>query len=161
PDEGGELACDRRDRDGLKLAFPGQRPVARAQAALRLPGDLTNGSRRRRHPFLLLLSHSRRMLIAPGTLHQNAARPTVAGLGDGATLDRIPGRSPPMAPGRDIPSARAALETAISARNAVAEMKSMPRIAIRAVTTSANDQSGTATRIACSSRSMRSCAWRI
>src|SRR5262245_14569117 len=28
PDEGGELACDRRDRDGLKLAFPGQRPVA-------------------------------------------------------------------------------------------------------------------------------------
>src|SRR5207342_3917507 len=93
PDEGGELACDRRDRDGLKLAFPGQRPVTRAQPALRLPGDLTNGSRRRRHLFLLLLSHPRRMLIAPGTLHQNAARPTVARLGDGAALDRIPGRS--------------------------------------------------------------------
>jgi hypothetical protein len=40
-------------------------------------------------------------------------------------------------------------------------MKSMPRSAIRAVTTSANDQSGTATRIACSSRAMRSCAWGI
>jgi hypothetical protein len=49
----------------------------------------------------------------------------------------------------------------ISARNAVAEMKSIPRSAIRAVTTSANGQSETATRIACSSRSMRSCAWRI
>src|SRR6202163_3254860 len=47
PDEGGELARDRRDRDGLKLALPGQRPVARGQAALRLPGDLTNGLRRR------------------------------------------------------------------------------------------------------------------
>ena len=36
----------------------------------------------------------------------------------------------------------------------------MPRIAISAVTTSASDQSGTAARIACSSRSIRSCAWR-
>jgi hypothetical protein len=93
PDKGGELACDRRHRDGLKLAFPGQCPIARAQAALRLPGDLTNGSRRRRHLLLLLLSHSRRMLIAPGTLHQNAARSTVARLGDRAALDRIPGRA--------------------------------------------------------------------
>src|SRR6476646_9923077 len=37
----------------------------------------------------------------------------------------------------------------------------MPRKAINAVTTLANDQSGTAARIAGSSRSTRSCAWRI
>src|SRR5712692_272732 len=56
PDEGGELAGDRSDHDGRKLALPAQRPIARAQPALRLPGDLTNGSRRRRHLLLLLLA---------------------------------------------------------------------------------------------------------
>src|SRR5713226_3334932 len=49
PDEGRELTCDRGDGDGLGLALPDQRPVARAQAALRLPGDLANRSWRRRH----------------------------------------------------------------------------------------------------------------
>jgi len=37
----------------------------------------------------------------------------------------------------------------------------MPRMAINPMTASANDHSGTATRIACSSRTRRSSAWRI
>src|SRR5712692_4475943 len=91
PDEGRELTCDRGDGDGLGLALPDQRPVACAQAALRLPGDLANRSWRRRHLLLLLLSHPRRMLIAPGAFDQSASRPPVTGLGDGTVLDRIPG----------------------------------------------------------------------
>ena len=105
------------------------------------------------------------MLVAPGALHQDAARPPVAGLGDRAALDRVAGRTAPTAPCRDRPSARAAFgkreRSPISASNVAAAIRSMPRIAISAVTTSASDQSGTAARIACSSRAMRSCAWRI
>src|SRR5215471_20022051 len=89
PDEAGELAGDRRYGDVLELAFPDQGPIARAEPALCLPGDLANGSRRRRHFLLLLLSHPGGMLIAPRAFRQHAARPTVAGLGNGAALDRF------------------------------------------------------------------------
>src|SRR2546427_141231 len=92
PDEGGELARDRGHGDGLRLASSGQRPIPRTQAGLRLPGNLANGSWRGRHLLLLLLPDPRWMLIAPRALHQNAPRPAVAGLGDGAALDRVAGR---------------------------------------------------------------------
>src|SRR5882672_6577234 len=80
PDEASELARDRGDGDGLELASPDQRPVAPVKAALRLPGDLANLSRRGRDLLLLVLAHPRRMLIAPGALHQHASRPPIAGL---------------------------------------------------------------------------------
>src|ERR671923_1659937 len=92
PNEGRELACDRGDRDVRKLASSDERPVTPSQAALRLPGDLANRSRCSRDLLLLLFSDPRRMAITPGALHQNTPCPPVAGLGDGATLDRIPGR---------------------------------------------------------------------
>src|SRR5216684_2847440 len=92
PDEARELTSDRGDGDSLKLAPPDQRSVAPVQAALRLPGDLANRSRRGRDLLLLVFAHPRRMLIAPGALHQHASRPPVAGLGDGAALDRVTGR---------------------------------------------------------------------
>ncbi len=80
PDEAAQLAGDRGHGDRLALASAHQCSVAPAKATLRLPGDLTNGSRRRCHLRLLVPADPRRMLIAPRTLHQNAPRPPVAGL---------------------------------------------------------------------------------
>ncbi len=117
PDEAGEFAGDRGDGDGLELSSPGQRPVARAQPALRLPGDVADSLRRRRDLGLFVFAHPRRMLIAPGALHQDAAGAAVAGLGDRAALDGVAGRNLPPAPGRDRPSTRAAFESATDRRS--------------------------------------------
>src|SRR5437764_5186031 len=81
PDEARELTRDRGDGDGLELAPPDQRAVAPVQAALRLPGDLANRSRRGRDPLLLVFADPRWMLIVPAAFHQHTARPPVAGLG--------------------------------------------------------------------------------
>src|SRR5262249_60321683 len=80
PDEGGELAGDCRHGNGLELAFPDQRSVARAEAALCLPGDLTNGPGGGGHLLLLLLPDPRGMRIAPLTPPRNHARPPLPGL---------------------------------------------------------------------------------
>lgn len=44
PDEARELACDRGNDHGCKLALPAQCSVARAEPALCLPGDLADRS---------------------------------------------------------------------------------------------------------------------
>src|SRR5215471_9694679 len=92
PDEAGEFAGDRGDGDGLELAPADQRPVALVQAALRLPGNLANRLWGGLNLVLFVRPHPRGMLIAPGALHQHAARAPVAGLGDGAAPDGVAGR---------------------------------------------------------------------
>src|SRR5437763_3013033 len=92
PDKAGELTRDRSDGDRLELAPPEQRPIAPIEAGLRLPGDLANLSRRGGDPLLLGPADARRMLIAPGALHQRASRSPIAGLGDRTTFDRVAGR---------------------------------------------------------------------
>src|SRR6266849_8315853 len=93
PDEGGELACHRGDGDGLELAVAGERPIARIEPVLRLPGDLADCARRRRHLGLLVLADPGRMPIGPGALDQQPARPPVAGLGDRPARDPLTGGS--------------------------------------------------------------------
>src|SRR5258708_16319064 len=53
PDEGRQLAGDRRGDDGRPLALPGERPKAPAQPHLRFPANLSHRPRRRRHLHLL------------------------------------------------------------------------------------------------------------
>src|SRR5258708_30461829 len=73
PDEARKFARDRSDSDGLALALPDQRSVARVEAALRLPGDLTHRWWGGVNLRLLGSSDPRGMLIAPGAFHQDAA----------------------------------------------------------------------------------------
>src|SRR5256885_3734905 len=94
PDEAGELARDRGDRDGLGLASPDQCAVPPVEAVLRLPGDLANLTRRGRHLLLLVLAHPRRVLIAPGALPQHASRPPPSRPGDRAPLLPVARRIP-------------------------------------------------------------------
>src|SRR5438874_2925658 len=84
------------------LPFRGECPVSGVEAVLRLPGNLANHTGRRCDLVLLLASHPGRMPIAPGAFHEDSPRPAVAGLGDGATPDRIPRRML----GRDEPEIR-------------------------------------------------------
>src|SRR5262252_5475872 len=86
PDETDELTSHRRNGDVLELAPPEQRPITLIEAGLRLPGDLANRLRHRIDLDLFVFAQPRRMLIAPGTLHQHASHPPIAGLGDRTTL---------------------------------------------------------------------------
>src|ERR1700759_4784342 len=70
PDEGGELACQGSDRDGLELAPADERPVAVVEPVLRLPGDLAHRTRGGLHLDLLVLADPRRMPIGPRALDQ-------------------------------------------------------------------------------------------
>ena len=109
----------------------------------------------RPQPGQLLPADARRMAIAPGALHQNAPCPTVAGLGDAAAPDPVAGgmlARHQAQLGHQLARAGKRVRSPISASNVVAAMRSRPRSAISAVTTSASDQSGTAAWIACSSR---------
>src|SRR5713101_1708663 len=89
PDEGRQLAGDRRGDDGRPLALPGERPKAPAQPHLRFPGNLAHRPRCGRHLYLLLAANTWRMPIAPSGFDQDTPRPTIAGLGDAAAVDRI------------------------------------------------------------------------
>src|SRR5580704_14410374 len=53
PDETAQFAGDRDDRDVLQLASFDQRPIARGEPRLRLPGDLLDCGRRRLDPLNL------------------------------------------------------------------------------------------------------------
>src|SRR5258708_7672749 len=81
PDEGRQLAGDRRGDNGRPLALPGERPKAPAQPHLRFPGNLAHRPRCGRHLYLLLAANTWRMPIAPSGFDQDTPRPTIAGLG--------------------------------------------------------------------------------
>src|SRR5712672_2934549 len=89
PDEGRQLAGDRRGDDGRPLALPGERPKAPAQPHLRFPGYLALRPRCGRHLYLLLAANTWRMPIAPSGFDQDTPRPTIAGFGDAAAVDRV------------------------------------------------------------------------
>src|SRR5712672_2537372 len=62
PDEGRQLAGNRRGDDGRPLALPGERPKAPAQPHLRFPGNLAHRprcGRLARSPFLAKSNRSR------------------------------------------------------------------------------------------------------
>src|SRR5271166_1319855 len=77
PNEAGKLACDRSDGHVLTFASPDQRSVAPIETGLCLPGDLAHLWRRCRDLLLFGNTDPRRMLVAPGALHQRAARSPV------------------------------------------------------------------------------------
>src|SRR5580692_6062611 len=64
PDEGCQLAGDRRGDDGRPLALPGERPKAPAQPHLRFPSNLAHRPRCGRHLHLLLAANTWRIPIA-------------------------------------------------------------------------------------------------
>jgi len=51
PDEAGQLARDSGHCDGLQLAFPDQRPIARREPRLGFPGDALRRRRRSLDPL--------------------------------------------------------------------------------------------------------------
>src|SRR5467141_3787657 len=89
PDEGRQLAGDRRGDDGRPLTLPGERPKTSAQPHLRFPGNLAHRPRCCRHLNLLLAANTWRMPIAPSGFDQDTPRPTIASLGDAAAVDRV------------------------------------------------------------------------
>src|SRR5882762_8506842 len=89
PDEGRQLAGNRRGDDGRPLALAGERPKTPAQPHLRFPGNLAHRPRCGRHLYLLLAANTWRMPIAPSGFDQDTPRPTIAGLGDAAAVDCI------------------------------------------------------------------------
>src|SRR5229473_7968461 len=164
PDEGRQLAGDRRGDDGRPLALPGERPKAPAQPHLRFPGNLAHRPRCGRHLYLLLAANTWRIPIAPSSFDQDTPRPTTASLGDTAAVDRVSCGAFGGYETEIPPSTRGDFESATDRRSrpatVTAATRSIPRIACKAVTTSARDHSGTASRIACSRRSTRSLSWR-
>src|SRR5467141_1377310 len=58
PDEGRQLAGDRRGDDGRPLTLPGERPKTSAQPHLRFPGNLAHRPRCGRHLYLLLAANT-------------------------------------------------------------------------------------------------------
>src|SRR6202795_988172 len=89
PDEGRQLAGDRRGDDGRPLAFPGERAKAPAQPHLRFPGNLARRPRCGLHLHLLLAANTWRIPITPCGFDQDTPRPTIASLGDTPTFDRV------------------------------------------------------------------------
>src|SRR5580692_7465299 len=89
PDEGRQLAGDRRGDDGRPLALPGERAKAPAQPHLRFPGNLAHRTRCGRHLHLLLAANTWRIPIAPCGFDQDTPRPAIASLGDTAAVDRV------------------------------------------------------------------------
>src|SRR5262249_39576643 len=89
PDETDELTSHRRNRDVLELAPPKQRSVTLVEAGLRLPGDLADRLRHRIDLDLFVFAQPRRELITPGTLHQHAPHPPIAGFGNRTPLHLV------------------------------------------------------------------------
>src|ERR1700731_4116742 len=74
PDEGRQLAGDRRGDDVRPLALPGERPKAPAQPHLRFPGNLAHRPRFGRPLYLLLTANTWRIPIAPSGFDQDTPR---------------------------------------------------------------------------------------
>src|SRR5712671_5204056 len=87
PDEGRQLAGDRRGDDGRPLTLAGERPKTPAQPHLRFPGNLAHRPRCGRHLYLLLAANTWGMPIAPSGFDQDTPRPTIASLGDAAAVE--------------------------------------------------------------------------
>src|SRR5258707_7273224 len=89
PDEGRQLAGDRRGDDGRPLTLAGERPKTPAQPHLRFPGNLAHRPRCGRHLYLLLSANTWTMPIAPSGFDQDTPHPTIPALGDTPPFARV------------------------------------------------------------------------
>src|SRR5271170_4931680 len=93
PDERGQLAGDRSHHDRRSLALSRQCPEAATEPHLRLPGNLAGRPWRGADPGLHILADAWRESVAPRSLDEQPSCTRIAGLGDAAAFDALPGRS--------------------------------------------------------------------
>src|ERR1700751_1682666 len=93
PQEGSELAGNRRCRNRALLPIGNEPTVAGAQPDLCLPGDAANAEGEILEPTPQGLAHPCRKPVSPRSLDQHPSCSMIAGLGNGAAPHRIPGRA--------------------------------------------------------------------